>query len=309
MITFNEKLLKAADMNKSWLCVGLDSDLKKIPRHLGTDPEAILKFNRSVIESTSDLVCAYKPNSAFYESLGPDGMRILKDTIGAIPDDIPVILDFKRGDIGNTAAMYARSAFEYYGADAVTVNPYLGHDSIEPFINYKDKGVFVLCVTSNRSSNEIQKRLMIHDEPPPVEGISPLAKAKTLAEFFRCSTSTVYMHIAALAMEWNNNANVGLVVGATSPSELEKIRKKVGEEMPVLIPGVGAQGGDLESAVKGGSNSNGDMAIINVSRGIIYSNNGSSFQESVRRKAAHYRDAIMAVSKKKRAQKKLLENT
>ena len=308
-MNFNEKLLKTAGRNKSWLCVGLDSDLKKIPRHLGTDPEAVLKFNRLVIESTSDLVCAYKPNSAFYESLGPDGMRILKETIEAIPDDVPVILDFKRGDIGNTAAMYARSAFEYYGVDAVTVNPYLGQDSIEPFIGYKDKGVFVLCVTSNRSSNEIQKRLMIHDEPPPLENISPRAKAKTLAEFFRCSTSTVYMHIAGLAMEWNKYGNIGLVVGATSPIELEKIRKMFGEEMPILIPGVGAQGGDLENAVENGSNSVGNMAIINVSRGIIYSDYGSSFQESVRRKATYYRDAIMDISKKKRAQKKLPENT
>jgi len=200
--------------------------------------------------------------------------------------------------------MYARSAFEYFGADAVTVNPYLGQDSIEPFIDYKDKGVIVLCITSNRSSNEIQKRLMLLDDPPPIENISPQAKAKTLAEFFSCSTLAVYMHIAGLAKEWNKYGNIGLVVGATSSSELEKIRKKVGEEMPVLIPGVGAQGGDLENAVKNGSNSNGNMAIINVSRGIIYSDDGSSFQESARQKAAFYRDAIMDISKKKLAQKK-----
>ena len=302
---FNEMLLNASRKNSSWLCVGLDSDLKKIPRHLGTDSQAVLKFNRLIIEATSDLVCAYKPNSAFYESLGPDGMRILKDTIDSIPDDIPVILDFKRGDIGNTAAMYARSAFEYYGAQAVTVNPYLGYDSIEPFIDYKDKGVFVLCVTSNRSSNEIQKLLMLHDEPPPIENISPQAKAKTLAEFFRCSTSTLYMHIAGLAMQWNRNDNIGLVVGATSPGELEKIRKKVGEEIPILIPGVGAQGGDLENAVKGGSDSDGNMAIINISRGIIYTDNGTSFQDAVRREATYYKNGIMDTLKKKRIEDKL----
>lgn len=300
---FSEKLLKAAGKNRSWLCVGLDSDLKKIPGHLGTDPEAILKFNCLVIEATSDLVCAYKPNSAFYETLGTSGMEILRDTIDFIPDDIPVILDFKRGDIGNTAAMYARSAFEYYKADAVTVSPYLGIDSVEPFINYEDKGVFVLCVTSNRSSVEIQKRLMLLDEPPSIEKMSPQAKAKTLAEFFRCSTSTVYMHIARLAKGWNKNGNIGLVVGATSPNELKKIRELIGEEMAMLIPGVGAQGGDLENAVEGGSNQKGNMAVINISRGIIYADDGSSFQESVRQKAAYYRDAILNILEKKRAQK------
>ncbi len=300
-MTFNDKLLKAAEKNNSWLCVGLDSDQEKIPRHLGTDAGAVLEFNRLIIEATSDLVCAYKPNSAFYEALGPDGMRVLKDTIETIPDDVPVILDFKRGDIGNTAAMYARSAFDYYGVDAVTVNPYLGRDSIEPFIDYKDKGVFVLCVTSNRSSNEIQKRLMLLDEPPPIEEIPPHVMAETLSDFFKSSISSVYMHMARLAREWNKFGNIGLVVGATSPLELEKIRELMGEETPILIPGIGAQGGDLESAVNVGSNSKGSMAIINVSRGIIYSDDGSSFQETVRRKAAYYREAIASVSEKKKA--------
>ncbi|UCC79151.1 MAG: orotidine-5'-phosphate decarboxylase [Candidatus Zixiibacteriota bacterium] len=300
-MTFNDKLLKAAEKNNSWLCVGLDSDLKKIPRHLGTDPGAVLRFNQLIIESTSDLVCAYKPNSAFYEPLGPDGMRVLKDTIEMIPDDVPVILDFKRGDIGNTAAMYARTAFEYYGVDAATVSPYLGRDSIEPFIDYKDKGVFVLCVTSNRSSNEIQKRLMLLDEPPPIEEIPSRAMAKTLTDFFASSVSNVYMHVAGLAREWNKFGNIGLVVGATSPLELEKIRELMGEETPILIPGIGAQGGDLESAVSVGSNSKGSMAIINVSRGIIYSDDGSSFQDTVRQKAAFYRDAIASISEMKRA--------
>ena len=301
---FNEKLLKASEKNKSWLCIGLDSDLSKIPAHLGSGPEAILEFNKSIIESTSDLVCAYKPNSAFYETLGYDGMRILKDTIEAIPRDIPVILDFKRGDIGNTAVMYARAAFDFYGADAVTVNPYLGKDSIEPFIGYKDKGVMVLCVTSNRSSNDIQRQLMLIDEPPSMEDMVPLTKARTLAEFISCSTLTVYMHVAKLAMEWNINGNVGLVVGATAPLELEKVRRLVGDGMSILIPGIGAQGGDLESAVGSGSNSEGDMAIINISRGIIYSDDGPSFQETVRQKALSYREAIYGISERKRAGEK-----
>jgi orotidine-5'-phosphate decarboxylase len=301
-VTFNEKLISASRNNDSWLCVGLDSDPEKIPANLGSGPGAVLNFNKAIIEATSDLVCAYKPNSAFYESLGYEGMRVLKETIEIIPEDVPVILDSKRGDIGNTAAHYARSAFEYYKADAVTVNPYLGKDSIAPFIDYKDKGVIILCVTSNRSSNEIQKKLLLLDDPPSLEKLPPQSKARTAAEFFRYSTSTVYAYIAGLAVEWNKYGNLGLVVGATSPNELRRIRKLVGETMPILIPGVGAQGGDLEGAVDGGSNSRGNMAIINVSRGIIYSESGTSLRESVREQAKLYRDNIMNVLTNKRAE-------
>jgi orotidine-5'-phosphate decarboxylase len=300
-MTFNEKLLKASEKNKSWLCVGLDPDLSKIPPHLGSGPEAVLKFNKAIIEATSDLVCAYKPNSAFYEPLGTERMKVLKNTISTIPENIPVILDFKRGDIGNTAAMYARSAFEYYGADAVTVNPYLGKDSIEPFTDYKDKGVFVLCLTYNLSSSEIQKQLMLLDEVPRMENLSPQAKAKTMAEFFSRSSLTVYTYVARLAMEWDVNGNVGLVVGATAPKELAKIREIAGSDTPILVPGVGAQGGDLQSAVKAGSNADGNLAIINVSRGIIYSDGGDSFHEVSRRKAISYREAIYDIVKEKRA--------
>ena len=299
-MTFIEKLSRAAEKNKSWLCVGLDPDIARIPRHLGSDSDALLKFNKAIIESTADLVCAYKPNSAFYESLGADGMRVLSETIKAIPDHIPVILDFKRGDIGNTAAMYARSAFEYFGADAVTVNPYLGYDSLEPFLKYREKGVFILCLTSNRSSADIQKQIMLIDELPSLENISPRAKAKTLAEFIKCSSLNVYTHIARLAMQWDVNGNAGLVVGATSPAELEKIRELVGDDMPILIPGVGTQGGDLQNAVRSGSNIEGNLAIINISRGIIYSGGEESFKEAVRQKAISYREAIYDFSIQKR---------
>jgi orotidine-5'-phosphate decarboxylase len=299
-MSFIEKLIKAAGKNTSWLCVGLDPDPAKIPSHLGPGAEAVLRFNQLIIEATSDLVCAYKPNSAFYESLGSEGMAVLKDTIEAIPGDIPVILDFKRGDIGNTAAMYARSAFEYFGADAVTVNPYLGIDSVQPFIDYRDKGVFILCLTSNPSSADIQKKLVLVDEPPSLERFTTQNKARTLAEFFRCSTFEVYTHVARLAVEWNANGNIGLVVGANSTYELEKIRKAAGMDMPVLIPGVGAQGGDLEGALRAGSNPVGDMALINVSRDIIYSDNSSHFQNAVRQKGLFYREKIKAILKEKR---------
>ena len=302
---FKEKLLEASRVNRSWLCVGLDPDPAKLPGNLGSGPEAVLKFNRAVIESTTDLVCAYKPNAAFYESMGAAGLDILKETIKSIPDYIPVILDFKRGDIGNTAAMYARSAFEHLRVDAVTVNPYLGRDSVEPFINYREKGTFVLCLTSNPSSSDIQRQLMLLDDPPEIERMPPQSKAKKFAEFFKASTQTLFSYIADLAVEWNSHDNIGLVVGATSHAELEQIRKKIGESMLILIPGVGAQGGDLEKSVIYGSNSRGEMAIINVARGIIYAwTNEALFQSEVREAAESFRRQIMKAAARKTGSKR-----
>jgi len=292
-MTFKEKLLSAANKNKSWLCVGLDPDLSQIPEHLGNDVDAILKFNRAIIESTSDIVCAYKPNAAFYESLGIKGWELLVETAKAIPENIPLILDFKRGDIGNTAKMYARSAFEILDADAVTVNPYMGTDSLQPFLDYADRGVFVLCLTSNPSAAEFQKRIVLLENPPSAGFMTPQSKAKTFAEFFGASTTELYLQIASMAVEWNKNDNVGLVVGATVVSELEAVRKKVGNEIPILIPGVGAQGGDLERAIDSGSNAKGELAIINIARGVIYAGRGRDFEDQVRAAAESYRNKIM----------------
>jgi orotidine-5'-phosphate decarboxylase len=278
---FSLKLLNAAEANNSWLCVGLDPDINKIPDHLRSDPNAILKFNKAIINATSDLVCAYKPNSAFYESLGADGWKILHETIKVVPDNIPVILDFKRGDIGNTAAMYAKSAFEIFGVDAVTVSPYMGNDSIEPFTNYTDKGIFVLCLTSNPSAAEIQKQFIsIEDD----------GKTKTLV---------VYHYMAKLVQQWNRNKNIGLVVGATLPGELKEIRGIINEDMPILIPGIGAQGGDLEQSIENGSNSKGQMAIINVARGVIYADNTKNYAEKAREAALNYQQSLMEYSRKK----------
>jgi len=159
------------------------------------------------------LVCAYKPNSAFYEAHGEDGWRLLSETIKHIPSHIPVILDCKRGDIGNTAKMYAKAAFDVLGADAVTVSPYLGSDSLDPFLSYQDKGVFILCLTSNPSAGELQKRIVLLEEPPSGEGMTPQSKAKTFAEFFGASTIELYMYVARLAKKWNSNGNACLVVG------------------------------------------------------------------------------------------------
>jgi orotidine-5'-phosphate decarboxylase len=292
-MNFKQKLIDASRKNSSWLCVGLDPDPAKIPDAQKKGAKAVLKFSRTVIEATSDLVCAYKPNAAFYESMGAEGWEILKKTVDSVPGNIPVILDFKRGDIGNTAAMYARSAFEHFRVDAVTVSPLLGRDSVDPFIEYKDKGVFILCLTSNPSSEDFQKKLLLLEDPPEPGLMTPQSKARTFAEFFRASTSTLYSYIARLACEWNIDGNIGLVVGATAPAELEEIRKSVGDGMPILIPGVGAQGGDLEKSVIFGSDSDGELAIINVTRGIIYSwTEARSVGDEVSAAAATYRNRI-----------------
>ncbi|OGC96013.1 MAG: orotidine 5'-phosphate decarboxylase [candidate division Zixibacteria bacterium RBG_16_53_22] len=299
-MTFKEKLIGAARKNNSWLCVGLDPDLSQIPEHLGHDIDAILKFNRAVIEATCDLVCAYKPNGAFYESLGSQGWELLIETAKSIPENIPLILDFKRGDIGNTAKMYARSAFEIIGADAVTVSPYMGTDSFQPFLDYVDKGVFVLCLTSNPSAFELQKKIVLLENPPSAEWMTPQAKARTFAEFFGASTTDLYLLVASLVPEWNKNDNVGLVVGATVVSELEAVRKKVGGEIPILIPGVGAQGGDLERSVDAGSNGRAELAIINIARGVIYAGGQEkNFRQKIRAAAENYRAQIMDAATRK----------
>jgi orotidine-5'-phosphate decarboxylase len=256
---FGEKLLKVSRKSKSWLCIGLDPNPELMPE------ADVLQFNKAIIDATSDLVCAYKPNLAFYEALGTEGFAILEKTIGHVPDDIPVIGDAKRGDIGNTARAYARALFSALGFDAATVNPYLGFDSIEPFISYRDKGVFILCRTSNKGSADFQD--LTTDGLP------------------------LYEVVARKAGEWNTHGNVGLVVGATYPEQLKRVRS-ICPEMPLLIPGIGAQGGDLASAVSYGVDAQGEKAIINVSRQILYASKGKDFAQIARNVAERIRDQI-----------------
>jgi orotidine-5'-phosphate decarboxylase len=256
---FTDKLLNASRKNKSWLCIGLDPDPELMP---AVD---VLQFNKAIIEATSDLVCAYKPNLAFYEALGTEGLATLEKTIKDVPGDIPVIGDAKRGDIGNTAKAYARALFSVLGFDATTVNPYLGYDSIEPFINYQDKGVFILCRTSNRGATDFQD-LCTNGLP-------------------------LYEAVAQKAQEWNIYGNIGLVVGATYPEELKKVRS-ICPEMPLLIPGIGAQGGDLASAVGYGVDARGEKAIINVSRQILYASKEKNFAQAARNIAEKIRKQI-----------------
>jgi orotidine-5'-phosphate decarboxylase len=256
---FINKLLNASRKNESWLCIGLDPDPELMP---GVD---VLQFNKAIIEATSDMVCAYKPNLAFYEALGTGGLAILEKTIKHVPGDMPVIADAKRGDIGNTARAYARALFSVLGFDATTVNPYLGFDSIEPFINYQDKGIFILCRTSNKGAADFQD--------------------------LRTDGLPLYEAVAQKAKEWNTYGNIGLVVGATYPEELKKVRS-ICPEMPLLIPGIGAQGGDLASAVAYGVDARGEKAIINMSRQILYASKEKDFAQAARTMAEKIRNQI-----------------
>jgi len=217
---FSDKLSTASKKNDSLLCVGLDPDMEKIPSFLRGADDPIFEFNKRIIDATKDLVIAYKPNLAFYEAMGLEGLKSLMKTMEYIPEDIPIIGDAKRGDVGHSAGAYARAMFDVLDFDAVTVNPYLGTDSIAPFLDYGDKGVFVLCRTSNPSAKEFQD-----------VGSKPL-----------------YQLVAESVVKWNVHKNCGLVVGATYPGELKKIRELVGEDMWILIPGIGAQGGDLNGS-------------------------------------------------------------
>ena len=264
-MTFYEKLRSAQQNNNSLLCVGLDSDISKIPKHLHQRKNPILEFNKRIIEATKDLVCAYKLNLAFYEALGEIGWRTVKETLAAIPSNVVTIGDAKRGDIGNTAEMYAKSLRDDFGFTSSTVNPYMGFDSVEPFIRHGEHGAFILALTSNPGARDF--------------------------EYLKVKTKPLYEHVIAKAKKWNVNKNCGLVIGATRPKELQRIRL-LASDMPLLIPGVGAQGGDVKSAVRYGCDVTGAMAVINSSRGIIYASGGEDFADAAWRAALKLRDEM-----------------
>ncbi len=289
------ELLEARWAKGKFVCVGLDSDLTKIPECMQVadteDPEAfmgleagstITAFNRSIIDETHDLVLAYKPNTAFYEEHGPAGWQALKETIGYIHQvapEVPVILDAKRGDIGNTNFGYVRMAFDYLGADAITVHPYLGAEAVGPFLELKNKGIFVLCRTSNKGGSEFQSWDILGDVVPG--GYMPL-----------------YEFVAhRVFMEWNKNGNCGLVVGATHPAELQEIYNRVMGSLPFLLPGIGAQGGDLEKTVAVFKQASGRGMIINSSRGIIFASKGTDFADAARRETLTLHNAIQRALK------------
>jgi orotidine-5'-phosphate decarboxylase len=263
-LNFTHKLENAVSKNNSLVCVGLDPDPDIFP-----DAESVFEFNRAIIDATSDLVCAYKPNFAFYEAFGTQGFAALKETVDYIPKDIPVIGDAKRGDIGNTARAYARSVFDNFNFDAVTINPYMGFDSVAPFLEYRNKGFFILCRTSNAGSGDFQS-------------LECVADGRRIP---------LFQMVADRASQWNKYGNVGLVVGATYPEELQLLRE-IYPEMLFLIPGIGAQGGDLEKAVRNGIGAAGSGIIINSARQIIYASRGDDFATAARKAAMDLRDRI-----------------
>ncbi|MBN1782577.1 orotidine-5'-phosphate decarboxylase [bacterium] len=270
-MTFNETVRKTIRARNSLVCVGLDTVPSRIPESIRSGPDPVFEFNKRIIDATQDLVAAYKPNLAFYEALGTEGWDILRRTVSAIPDGILKIGDAKRGDIGSTAEQYAKALWNI-GFDAVTLNPYLGRDAVDPFIRNTEKGAIILCLTSNAGSQDFQKRFL--DGMP------------------------LYLHVARAIAEWNGNDNCGLVAGATHGEELWAIRE-ITPDLPFLIPGIGAQGGDLESAVLSGTDKAGEMALINSSRGILYASSGAGFAEAARNAAEILRNEINVVRKTK----------
>ncbi len=264
---FKQKLDSIVAKNNSLLCIGLDPDLEKLPRHLLNLEDPIFEFNKALIDSTSDLVCSYKPNIAFYEAYGLKGLESLKKTLEYLQKnytDIPMILDAKRGDIGNTADRYAKAIFDFWKADAVTVYPHLGKDALEPFFNYENKLIIVLIKTSNPDSGTFQN-LEVDGKP-------------------------YYLKMAEIARDWNQ-PNLGLFVGATYPKELSDVRE-IFPDSVFLTAGVGAQGAKTEQAVKAGVDKDGNNLICNNSREIIYASSSEDFAEAARKKAVEIKEEI-----------------
>ena len=267
MSGFVEQLARAWERSDSLACVGLDPEIERFPRRIAAEPAPIFRFNKAIIDATADLVCAYKPQFAHYAAYGAEDQ--LERTIEYIHEShpgVPVILDAKRGDVGDTAERYAIEAFERYGADAVTVNPYLGGDALEPFLRHAAKGVVILCRTSNPGARDLQDCVI--------------------------GERKLYQVVAELAAQrWNSRGNCLLVVGATYPRELAEVRALVGD-MPLLVPGVGAQRGDIAQVVQNGQTARGTGLIISSSRAILYASGGEDFASAARAATQQLRGEI-----------------
>ena len=280
---FHERLSAAVSANDSLLCLGLDPDPARFPLQVRESSDiagAIVAFNAGIIAATADLVCAFKPNLAFYLAHGAAGVAALEASRRLVPDHIPVILDAKLGDIGNTAAAYAAAAFDALACDAVTVNPYLGEDALEPFLRRASAGVIVLCKTSNPGSSELQDLQIGPDGDP------------------------LYLSVATRVNAWSQRwpADLALVVGATYPDELSAVRRRC-PDLPILLPGVGAQEGDIAAAVRAGLDAHGMGLIVSASRSVLYppgANDGSAWTAAVRAAAQSMRQAINAVRNRDR---------
>lgn len=273
--SFAERIAEAAAQADSLVCVGLDPDFNRFPAHLRElgPRDAIVRFNEAIISATADVACAYKPNLGFYLAYGTAGLEALAETRALIPSGIPAILDCKAGDVGSTAAAYAHGIFDEWSFDAVTVNPFLGEDSLAPFLAYPDRGVIVLCKTSNPGSGEWQDIIVGEETGEPL-----------------------FLKLAERIARWARDypATVGLVVGATYPDQLAQVRARC-PNLPILLPGIGAQAGDVEAAVSSGLDANGGGLIVTASRSIIYAGSGPDFAEHARESAVRMRDAVNAV--------------
>ncbi|MDQ6709706.1 MAG: orotidine-5'-phosphate decarboxylase [Candidatus Dormibacteraeota bacterium] len=267
-MTFEEKLRRSEEASGSLLCLGLDPEPDLMPNQIERSPAGVAAFVRAIVEATADAVASYKINLAFFERWGREGSGLLEQTMATLKPGKPVIFDAKRGDVGSTAQAYAHGILTAWGADAVTVHPYLGHDSVAPFLAHKDKQVFVLCRTSNPGANEFQH--------------------------LRVDGEALYRHVARAAVRWDHSGNLGLVVGATAPAELRDVRQIAGDRL-LLVPGIGAQGADLGAAVRAAVRADGRGAIVPISRGILFASGGDDFAGAARRAAIAYRDAINAV--------------
>lgn len=271
-MTFTQQLAAAWQKNNSLLCVGLDPDPAKFPAHLQGRNDAIFEFCKSIVDATADLVCSFKPQIAYFAAHRAEGqLERLMEHMRRVAPQVPIILDAKRGDIGSTAEQYAVEAFERYGADAVTLSPFMGFDSVAPYLKFEGKGAFLLCRTSNPGGDDLQNQRLSSVEGAPL----------------------LYEHVARLAQgPWNLNGQLGLVVGATYPAEIERVRA-IAPTLPLLIPGVGAQGGDAAATVKAGRTAGGCI-IVNSSRAILYASSGEDFAAAARREAAKTREVLQA---------------
>jgi orotidine-5'-phosphate decarboxylase len=262
--TFFTRLAQAQRRHRSLLCVGIDPEPARFPAPLRSGrPADVARFGRAIVEATADLACAFKPNWAFFEALGLDGLRALEKILEAVPADVPVIADAKRGDIGNTARCYARSLFDVWGADAATISPYMGLDTLEPFLDYTDRGIYVLCLTSNPGAADFE-----------VPG-------------------RLYLRVARALEAHPRRENVGLVVGATQPRRIGAVRRAA-PSLPFLLPGVGAQGGSARAAVRGAWCDTPGAVLVNASRSILYASAGRDFAEAARAAAETQRAELQA---------------
>lgn len=269
-MTFNEKLNQICTKKNSLVCVGLDVDLKKIPRFILDKKEPQVYFSQAIIDATIEHAAAYKINTAFFEAYGAKGWEAMAKIVNYLPGDVIKIADAKRGDIGNTSKMYARAFFEELNFDAVTINPYLGGDAVAPFLEDEQKGVFILCHTTNKGAENFQK--------------------------FSNGKKALYELVAEKVQQWNRRNNCGLVVGATYPDEMKHVRSLT-PELPFLVPGLGAQGGDFDLAIQYATDENGLGAIFNFSRGIIFCSDGADFAEAAGLKAKQVKEDIIRIKK------------